>query len=663
MTPSTIHVIFKTHLDVGFTDLAERVVARYLEHFIPQALNLAAALRAEGGSDRFVWTTGSWLIYQMLEHGSTADRRKLEAAIAAGDIAWHALPFTTHSELMDPDLLRAGLGIAQELDRRFGRRTIAAKMTDVPGHTRGMVSLLAAAGVRFLHIGVNAASTAPAVPPIFVWRDPSGAEIIVMYHKGSYGDLMQAPGLADAIYFAHSNDNEGPQSPEAVHAVFAALRRRLPGAEPVASTMDAFAARLLTIRDHLPVVTQEIGDTWIHGVGSDPQKVAAFRALLRLRRGWLADGRAAPDDLQLRRFERTLLLVPEHTWGLDVKTHLADWTHYDAREFAAVRKQPNFQLMEESWQEQRGYLDQAVNGLTDRALRQEASACLAGLAPSRPALDGLHSIRSLDQPLEGTHFRLRFDGETGAITGLLDKSSGRRWASPRHPLGLLAYQTYDAADYARFRRQYNNPDPAIAWWSIPDFTKPGIDAAAVARRWPFRLTAAYHGRDDAGERLVLLLAGDPDAQARFGCPQEAAVTVALPAAAPALQITLQWFAKPVCRLPEALWFSFTPLVRAGGAWLLDKLGEAVSPLDVVADGNRKLHAVGEDVRYHDAAGSLTIASLDAPLVAPGRPGLLTFDNRQPSRHGGMHFLLYNNVWGTNFPMWSGEDACFRFVVQ
>lgn len=27
----------------------------------------------------------------------------------------------------------------------------------------------------------------------------------------------------------------------------------------------------------------------------------------------------------------------------------------------------------------------------------------------------------------------------------------------------------------------------------------------------------------------------------------------------------------------------------------------------------------------------------------------------------MHINLRNNVWGTNFPMWYGEDARFRFV--
>jgi len=75
-------------------------------------------------------------------------------------------------------LFEFGLSLSQELDARFGRQTIAAKMTDVPGHTRGIVPLLAQAGVKFLHIGVNPASTVPGVPPLFRWQDPSGAEIV-----------------------------------------------------------------------------------------------------------------------------------------------------------------------------------------------------------------------------------------------------------------------------------------------------------------------------------------------------------------------------------------------------------------------------------------------------------------------------------------------------
>ena len=34
----TIHLVFKTHLDIGFTDHAEKVRRQYHERFIPQAI-------------------------------------------------------------------------------------------------------------------------------------------------------------------------------------------------------------------------------------------------------------------------------------------------------------------------------------------------------------------------------------------------------------------------------------------------------------------------------------------------------------------------------------------------------------------------------------------------------------------------------------------------
>ena len=38
MTAKRIHLVFKTHLDIGFTDHAEKVRRLYHERFIPQAI-------------------------------------------------------------------------------------------------------------------------------------------------------------------------------------------------------------------------------------------------------------------------------------------------------------------------------------------------------------------------------------------------------------------------------------------------------------------------------------------------------------------------------------------------------------------------------------------------------------------------------------------------
>jgi hypothetical protein len=82
-------VTFKCHLDVGFSDTQASVMRKYFDQYFPLAIRTATA-RREAGEDRYVWTTGSWLLYEYLEQASAHDRRRMEQAIAAGDIAWHA---------------------------------------------------------------------------------------------------------------------------------------------------------------------------------------------------------------------------------------------------------------------------------------------------------------------------------------------------------------------------------------------------------------------------------------------------------------------------------------------------------------------------------------------------------------------------------------------
>lgn len=656
-----IHLIFKTHLDIGFTDYAQTVTARYMSHFIPGAIALGERLRDEGYSERFVWTTGAWLIYEYLEQASRAERARMERAIARGDIAWHALPFTTHTELMDASLFRFGLSLSQALDARFGVTTIAAKMTDVPGHTRAMLPHLAAAGVRFLHLGVNEASHPPDVPPVFVWRHTDGSEVVVMYH-GSYGGEGVVAGLADKLVFAHSGDNLGPPPFQEVIAQYLTMSQRYPGATITASTMDAYARALLPHVDKLPVVTSEIGDTWIHGAGTDPLKVAQYRTLLRLREKWLRAGVGA--GWKDAAFSRKLMLVPEHTWGMDIKTHLNDHAHFSAAEVQAQRNTPRYRKVARSWDEQRGYVRAALDTL-DARRRAEADAALAEHTPRKPSARGWVDLADATAPIAARHVTLRLDPATGALLSLKN-NTGREWAGPRNPLAMLRYQTFGAAEFERFQRAYNTNygNPAVMWWATSDFGKPGLERTpAQSAFWQPAINTIATRRDADALRVRVLLDAPPQAHSDYGCPRHFTLEYALSEAEARVDITLQWFDKPATRFPEASWLSFNPRVRAGGAWMLDKMGEAIDPLDVVRHGNQHLHAVDRGARWQDAGGAFALETLDAPLISPGAPGLLRFGSARASVKGGVHVNLHNTIWGTNFPQWYGDDARFRFVIR
>lgn len=658
-----IHLIFKTHLDVGFTDYASTVIQNYFSKYIPTALATAREMRTMQQPDKFIWTTGSWLIYEYLEQAAPAQRKEMENAILAGDITWHALPFTTHTELMDAELFRFGLSLSQELDRRFGKHTIAAKLTDVPGHTRGIIPLMAEAEIKFLHIGINPGSTIPCVPPLFRWQDSSGKELIVMVESG-YGSTFTIDGMEDSLAFAHTIDNLGPQSTQQVLDIYHSIQRSFPDAHVFASSLNDFAGKLELIRQQLPLVTEEIGDTWIHGIGSDPLKVSQFRELLRLRSKWLVDNPAIRNEPWFRSFERRLLMVPEHTWGMDEKTFLQDHENYSAEKFNAARSQPNFKKFESSWAEKRAYIQSAVNELDNTPFAHSAQKHLDAIRPSRPDLSSWNPRIEAEQPVELAHCTIQFDATTGTLASLTFHDNATEWAGEDHPLGLLRYQTFSAEDYERFFQQYIRPAEQKNSWSREDFTKPGMESAAPPSRfWQPSVKDRYIKESKGETQYLFHLTAEPPSSLEYGCPQDFYLQYTFHQNMPAIDIDLQWFNKPACRLPEALWFTFKPNLSKDAEWKIEKLGEYISPLNVVENGNRHLHASGKDVVCADEGEELKIIALDSPLVAPGQPSLLNFSNDQPDRTAGMHFNLYNNVWGTNFPMWFEEDCRFRFRLQ
>lgn len=634
-----IQVVFKTHLDLGFTDSARNVVRRYVGDYIPAALRLARETR--GIPERFVWTMGAWMIRRFLDEAPASARRRMEKAIAAGDIRWHALPFTTHTELMDAALFRQGLGYAQWLDRRFGKTTRAAKMTDVPGHTRAMVPLLAEAGVRLLHLGVNPASRMPAVPPVFRWK-AGGGEVVVIYEK-DYGATTVLPG-GKALSLHLTGDNLGPQSPEQVAKVYAGLRSRFPGAELCAGSLDEASEWAWTRRESLPVVTAEIGDTWIHGVGTDPAKTARFRALCRLRSEWIGAGRLEAGGKIDAPFADNLLCVAEHTWGLDLKTHLRDWRAYSPTALRRALPKPRFQDLAASWEEQRAYVKAAVRALPP-GLAAEARRELSALRP-RPGRGAWKALPLLSAfCLKG--WTLALDDE-GAIQYLRREGAERPVADARHRLGAFSHQTFSAADTFRFLRRYNTLDKK---WVRQDFTKPGMPAGVAARHRPV-LVGLEVRAGEARARLRFSVAAR-----RAGAP--AGAVLFLSPCADGLDLRLEWEGKAATRMPEALWMAFRPRGCPPDGWRIGKLGTAVDPLDVARDGARHLHAADGAV----SCGDFSVYSVDAPLVAPGTPRLLDFTNRLPDLARGVSFNLYNNVWGTNFPMWRAGGDVFRFRLR
>jgi len=652
-------IMFKCHFDAGFGDTQAAIVHKYFAEFFPGAIALANQLR-DSGNYRYVWTTGSWLLYEYLEQATPEQRELMEKAVSTGDIAWHALPFTWETELLDQSMISGALGLSQALDRRFGRTTTGAKMTDVPGHTRGLVAPLAAQGVKFLDIGVNEASKVPQVPPLFLWKAPNGAGLIVMCHYG-YGGVARVPDSELAIAMVVKDDDLGPHTVQEVHETYSFLKARFPNAQIVPTNLTEIANAVEPYRGGLPVVTSEIGDTWIHGVASDPLKLARYRELARLRQDWIAQGKFAIGDATDVALLRHVLLEVEHTWGTDTKTWL-DFDHYKPRDLAAMLDTPNYKVVEFSWEEKRQNLFTGIAALP-LPLRDEAQRSVSDLQAGPPKLSRPKPLPESSE-IETPHFVVGIDPESGAIRRLVNKTSKREWASADHPLALFSYQTLSQEDYARFFTSYVASEED---WAKKDFGKPNIERfGAKSQEWLPSVVDLHFEEDGQGHHVAAQLEiSDPAAiqSGRASFPQRMYLELLLPKEEPIVRLNFSWFQKPATRLPEALWLSFRPIAPSGAGWMLEKSGEPVSPYDVVPSGNRHMHALSKGFSYKDASGEFFVETLDAPLVALGVRSPLYFSNQQPDLSAGVHCNLFNNAWGTNYIMWFGEDMRFRFVLR
>jgi Domain of unknown function (DUF5054) len=656
----TVLVVFKCHLDVGFTDTQANVMNTYFKKYYPQAMDLAAGLRRDH-ADRYMWTTGSWLLYEYLEQASADERKRMEQAVLAGDIAWHALPFSWQTEMLDRSMIEGCLALSGTLDARFGKKTIAGKMTDVPGHSRGLISPLAAGGIRLLDIGVNSASTPPEVPEVFLWKDPDGSSLAVLYHTRQYGGTVRVPNSDLAVSIQVRDDNQGPHTPEEIKAIYQTLRQQFPSANVSAANLSQVAEGMEGARATLPVVTSEIGDTWIYGAPSDPPKVASYREVVRLRREWIANDRFRSGDPTDRQLLRRLALVAEHTWGTDTKRYI-DHEHYAPKDLALYLGKPNYQIMERSWQEKRDNIGAGVANLP-AALKAEAQARLQALQVAPPDSATIQ-IADISQPIRTAHFELAFSPKTGSIQRLVNTATGKSWASPEHPLALFSYQTLSQADFTQFLSVYVRSKES---WAPQDFGKPNIDKLnAESRTWTPAVKEFWIQETQDHHRMLARLAIEDTASEQRGLvawPPSMFLEVICPRADAVVELRFYALQKSPNRMPEAMWLSFSPQTTHDPLWSLTKVNQEVLATEVIRGGGRHMHAVTDQFACRDGNDRLTIETLDAPVIAFSPQSPLNFSKDLPDQRDGVHVSLFNNAWGTNYPQWAGGDWLYRFLLR
>lgn len=639
-------VLSKTHLDLGFTDLAENIRKKYIDEFIPNAVNMAEKLNGDG--KKFVWTTGSWLIMQELKYGTEENRQKLIDALKCGNIVAHALPFTMHTELLDKENYEYGLSYIEEIDNITSHKTISAKVTDVPGHTKAIVPILRKHGIKLLHIGVNGTSSVPKVPECFLWR--VGDEEIVVVYSGQYGGAYENEFVDDVLYFDHTLDNHGADSENAILDKLQQIQNEYPDYQVVAGSLDDYADQIWNVRHKLPVLTSEIGDSWIHGSASDPYKSAALRTLISLKNKWLADGSLKKADKEYKDISDYILCLAEHTGGMDVKVALNEYDNYLKSDFEKARvAYSGYEKIEKSWAEQREYITKACEAMSSEHMK-EAKCELAKLIPTE------HFAQGEETALPNTVFKYGNNeiviNEFGGIGKFV--ANGKTVIKENNK-PCITYDSYGIADYDFFFSTYIRNINETKAWAYADFGKPNIER--FVDKYP-------QGRFNYELENLTLTAGDtPVFTAQLKAKKELSEKLGAPRFIQIrhtllndkITVEVLWDKKDASRIPECLMLHFYP---QGKEVYFTKLGRKINPFDVVENAGRNLSAV-ENVAVDD----FEFKNYHSPLAFVGEGKILKFDNKFSSLDKGIGFILHDNVWGTNFPLWYSDNAYFKYDIK
>lgn len=688
-----IFLVFKTHFDIGFTDLSEKIIDQYAGNMLSQVIETCDGT-AGMGPLKYVWTMPSWPL-TVMQRARPEQRAALDRLVANHQIAWHALPFTSHFDFGSIEEALHGLTYARTLSEQYGLPLpISAKMTDVPGHGRLLPTLLAGAGVRFLHLGCNEFATPPAVPLLYFWQGPDGARLLTMYGAGGYGSTLTPPeGWDYPVWMSlmHTHDNCGPQTTEMLHGIVDEVRAKCPDAEIVCGTMDDFYRALAACDlSAVPVVSEDLADTWIHGAGTYPAETRTVRRT----RGQLVAAEAAAAlcgadvSQQAHAALDALMLFDEHTWGLDVKTWLPADRVYEKEAFRAAKTSSAYRRMERSWDEQRARAGRAAQCTQDafshlgtdapalfnpngapfsgwvRTAGEGVQLCgasyvygqqLPALAVSpRPTTAPSAPLTLQGDMLQNHRYRLTIDRARGVITELFDKKRDRVLLRERDGVGVFSYRydVYGTDDLTEYLRTYAH---RFSDWGVRDNGRDNYPECPHETPAP-----VFEALTIEGCTVSLHYRGA--GHDRFGDADRITVSVALPPLGEELLVRVALNGKAETPFVESGSLAL-PMGEDSPRWRFNKNGDLLDPAHHIGRGcNHALYCLEACAMAEDESGGLCVVTHDTPLCAIGETGIYAFRPTYEPHAPILYLSLYNNMWGTNFPQWLGGDLKFDVTL-
>jgi len=553
-----IIVIFKTHFDIGFTHRVDDIIRFYRTEMLDQAFQVMEQMEDRPKEERLSWTLPGWVTSKILEDfpGQTIERKKkVDQAFRSGTIITHALPFTLESEACGLEDMVRGLGFASHVTRKYNLPLPrSGKQTDVPSHPGALATVLANSDIHFLHIGTNSPSSHVQTPELFWWEGPDQSRILTFYSP-TYGtatsqffprdqflpvmntgyekmvgnNLLPPEDWPYRVWPAIivTLDNVGPPTAQQVKSLIDEVKQHIPGVHVRMGTMDDFYEAIMKEKPELPVVKNEMPDTWIHGIMCDPRGVRMMREVQQL----LPATEALHTQLQSWGVQvpviskhvsdayNNMALYGEHTWG--------GWTRIE--KFGQAFKEipvDTYADLEASWEDNSNYVRKAhrlTHQMNQTNLEQLAKT-VNHKSPAFLVYNPLPWVRSgiveinnrkvyvkdipscgyrtfqikEDRPvttkatassIENDFFKIVFDTNKGVIASLVDKRSGREWVDLQANQGLGQYmnERFTLEQTMEYTSSYQKA--GLKEDLHPGIFKPGMISEKVV---PYRAASPSH---------------------------------------------------------------------------------------------------------------------------------------------------------------------------
>lgn len=259
---------------------------------------------------------------------------------------------------------------------------------------------------------------------------------------------------------------------------------------------------------------------------------------------------------------------------------------------------------------------------------------------------------ALEQIKDAHESRISFN----SFGGVKSLTVGGREIIAENDSPCITYDSYGADDYNYWFTHYSRDLDKTAHWAFADFGKPNIDKIAdkyKQGRFAYKLENLTVSQETNRFFALAELHIDGYFYESLGAPQVFQIKYTLESNR--LTAELLWQNKPANRLPESIMFHVYPRSEKVS---FTKLGRKINPFDIAKNGNRNIAAV-ENIELD----GVKITNLHSPLVGIGKGKILHFDNEYSPLSDGIAYVLYDNIWGTNFPLWYSDNAYFKYDIE